>query len=76
MRRTGLNTPLYRLSVGQSVLEKGLPKPVEKDMRKSVEVDNDHGLWDFFNNKKLLTDPEEEMKHGASMTLTRRIRLI
>ena len=64
MRRTGIRTPLYKLAVGPYVLENGLPKPVDKDKRSKIEVDEEHGLWQFFNDKKLLTDPAEELKHG------------
>ena len=59
-------TPLYKLSIGHAVLKKGLPKPVKKEERKKLDVDEDHGLWQFFNDKKLFTDPEEERKFGEN----------
>jgi len=34
-----------------------------------VEVDPDHGLWDFFSDKKLLMTPEQTKAHGRSWTV-------
>lgn len=34
--------------------------------RSKVQVDDDHGLWQFFGeDRKLLTPPEEDSSHGA-----------
>ena len=43
-----------------------LPKPVlDVEKRTEIKTDEDHGLWGFFNkDKKLLTQPLEEAKHG------------
>src|ERR1700709_2781884 len=44
-RRTGPRQPL-------SVSKTPLPKPVlDPSKRSKVEVDEDHGLWDFFHSK-------------------------
>lgn len=65
MRRTGLNMPLWRMSVGQEVKERGLPAPVDKDKRSKLVVDPEHGLWGFFNaDKELLTSPVKSLQHG------------
>ncbi len=46
-----------------------LPKPVlDPKKRTPYEVNEMHGLWGFFNEKKtLLTEPIEEQKHGMYM---------
>ncbi|MCJ1244924.1 54S ribosomal protein L4 mitochondrial [Trapelia coarctata] len=43
-----------------------LPQPVLDPARRSkVKVDENHGLWGFFNkDKKSLTTPEQEAAHG------------
>jgi hypothetical protein len=43
-----------------------LPKPVLDPLKRSkVEVDEDHGLWDFFHSKeKPMNTPEEDGDHG------------
>lgn len=65
MKRTGLNIPLWRMSIGQEVMEGGLPVPVDKDKRSKLAVDPNHGLWGFFNrDKELLTPMEKEVSHG------------
>ena len=58
-RRTGLRQPL-------SVSKTPLPKPVlDPSKRSKVEVDEDHGLWDFFHSKeKPMNTPEEDDDHG------------
>jgi len=46
-----------------------LPKPTKRVTK--VEGDPEHGLWDFFRNKKLLRTPGEEAAHGMeSMAVT------
>ena len=59
VRRTGLRQPL-------SVSKTPLPKPVlDPSKRSRVEVDEDHGLWDFFHSKeKPMNTPEEDFEHG------------
>ena len=58
-RRTGLRQPL-------SVSKTPLPKPVlDPAKRSKVEVDEDHGLWEFFHSKeKPMNTPEEDAEHG------------
>jgi large subunit ribosomal protein L47 len=58
-RRTGLRQPL-------SVSKTTLPKPVlDPSKRSEVEVDDDHGLWQFFHSKeKPMNTPEEDYEHG------------
>jgi large subunit ribosomal protein L47 len=58
-RRTGPRQPL-------SVSNTPLPKPVlDASKRSKVEVDEDHGLWDFFHGKdKPMNTPEEDFEHG------------
>lgn len=58
-RRTGLRQPL-------SVSKTPLPKPVlDASRRSKVEVDEDHGLWEFFHSKeKPMNTPEEDSEHG------------
>ena len=43
-----------------------LPQPVlDPERRSKVKVDDNHGLWGFFNKAKgALTTPEEEAAHG------------
>ncbi|MCJ1389999.1 54S ribosomal protein L4 mitochondrial [Xylographa bjoerkii] len=59
IRRTGLKHPL-------SMSKEPLPQPVLDPARRSqVKVDENHGLWGFFNKeKKFLTTPEAESAHG------------
>ncbi|KAE8443813.1 54S ribosomal protein L4 mitochondrial [Mollisiaceae sp. DMI_Dod_QoI] len=58
-RRTGLRQPL-------SVSKTPLPKPVlDQSKRSKVEVDPDHGLYQFFHSKeKPMNTPEEDHEHG------------
>lgn len=58
-RRTGLRQPV-------SVSKTPLPKPVlDQSKRSKVEVDPDHGLYQFFHSKeKPLNTPEEDNDHG------------
>ncbi|MCJ1386117.1 54S ribosomal protein L4 mitochondrial [Xylographa soralifera] len=59
IRRTGLKHPV-------SMSKEPLPQPVLDPARRSqVKVDENHGLWAFFNkDKKFLTTPEVEAAHG------------
>lgn len=42
-----------------------LPKPRSREELPPVEVDPDHGLWDFFPNRETVAaSPEDDMKHG------------
>jgi len=63
-RRTGLRQPL-------SVSKSKLPKPVlNPEKRSKVEVDPDHGLWQFFHSKeKPMNTPEEDSEHGRPWTV-------
>jgi len=56
-----------RLSVKLS----NLPKPVLDPARRSkVEVDEDHGLWGFFNaDRNCLMTPDEYHAHGRGWTV-------
>ncbi|KAE9363444.1 54S ribosomal protein L4, mitochondrial [Stipitochalara longipes BDJ] len=58
-RRTGLRQPL-------SVSKTPLPRPVlDPAKRSKVEVDEDHGLWEFFHSKeKPMNTPEQDTEHG------------
>lgn len=58
-RRTGLRQPV-------SVSKNPLPQPVlDPKKRSKVQVDENHGLWDFFHNKdKPMNTPEEDFAHG------------
>jgi large subunit ribosomal protein L47 len=58
-RRTGLRQPL-------SVSKTPLPKPVlDESKRSKIEVDENHGLWEFFHSKeKPMNTPEEDNEHG------------
>lgn len=58
-RRTGPRQPL-------SVSKTAIPKPVlDASKRGKLEVDADHGLWEFFHSKdKPMNTPEEDYDHG------------
>ena len=45
-----------------------LPQPVlDPAKRSKIRVDENHGLWAFFNKeKRSLTKPEDENAHGLS----------
>ena len=45
-----------------------LPTPVQPTSK--VTGDPDHGLYDFFTDKKLLLTPLEESQHGMSIAIT------
>ncbi|KAI9792219.1 MAG: 54S ribosomal protein L4 mitochondrial [Candelina submexicana] len=53
-----------------SVSKEPLPQPVlDPKKRSKVQVDEDHGLWQFFKDKKALSTPEESAEHGRSWTV-------
>ena len=62
LRRTGLKRPV-------EMMKEPLPRPVlDPERRSKVPVDENHGLWDFFNkDRKALTSPEEMCAHGSSL---------
>ncbi|KAK7728199.1 54S ribosomal protein L4 mitochondrial [Botryosphaeria dothidea] len=66
LRKTGLR-PRQTLSVKKE----DLPVPVlDPGRRSKVQVDDDHGLWQFFGeDRKLLTPPEEDSLHGRAWTV-------
>ena len=49
-----------------SVERKDLPEPVfDKTKKSEIEVDPEHGLWQFFNKKRrIIATPEEDAAHG------------
>ncbi|KAI9720196.1 MAG: hypothetical protein M1812_003014 [Candelaria pacifica] len=58
LRRTGPRHPL-------SVSNEPLPRPVlDPKKRSKVQVDENHGLWQFFKGKKALSTPEDIAEHG------------
>lgn len=59
LRRTGLRQPL-------SISKEPLPQPVlDATKRSKIEVDENHGLWGFFNKDKApLATPEQDAGHG------------
>lgn len=72
-RRNGIPnrgiSPLRRTGPGHllAVHKVPLPKPVlSPALRTQVEVDEDHGLWGFFRDKKSLVGPSEDAAHGLS----------
>jgi len=54
-----------------SVKIENLPKPVlDTAQRSKVEVDPDHGLWQFFNRRRtLFATPEEDAAHGRAWAI-------
>ncbi|KAI5366467.1 putative ribosomal protein L47 [Septoria linicola] len=62
LRRTGLKKQKL------SIKPEDLPKPVLDSARRSkVEVDEDHGLWEFFpSDRKSMATPEELLSHGRA----------
>ncbi|KAL2061640.1 hypothetical protein VTL71DRAFT_7017 [Oculimacula yallundae] len=62
IRRTGLPQNL-------SVSGTRLPKPVKKEKLSKVQVDEDHGLYQFFHSKeKPMNTPEEDAERGRAWT--------
>ncbi|MCJ1225787.1 54S ribosomal protein L4 mitochondrial [Toensbergia leucococca] len=63
LRRTGLKYPV-------SMSKEPLPEPVlDPNKRSKVKVDDNHGLWGFFNNKKCLSTPEEDYAYGRAWSV-------
>ena len=60
LRRTGLRYP-------NGMSKQPLPQPVlDPNKRSKIEVDKNHGLWGFFNEKrKALSTPEEDAAKGT-----------
>lgn len=59
--------PFKPLLVNVHVKREGLPQPVLDPARRSrIEIDPQHGLFGFFNEKRLLTPPKEEAAHGTT----------
>lgn len=61
LRRTGLKHSV-------AMAKEPLPQPVlDPSKRSKVQVDEDHGLWGFFNKAKtVLSTPEEDQAHGIA----------
>lgn len=59
LRSTGLRQPL-------SISKEPLPQPVlDPERRSKVPIDEEHGLWQFFNKQKAIFDtPEDHHAHG------------
>jgi large subunit ribosomal protein L47 len=67
VRATGLR-PRQTLSVKEKDFSKQkLPKPVK--IEQEVTGTPDHGLWDFFQDQKLLQTPVQEQRHGRLLPL-------
>lgn len=68
LRRTGLN-PKQQRSI--KIKPEDLPKPVlDPAKRSKVEVDEDHGLWEFFGPERTaMVTPEELTAHGRAWTV-------
>lgn len=66
LRRTGLRRR-QKLSVSLA----NLPQPVlDPRLRSAVEVDDDHGLWEFFNNDRVpLATPSKLAEHGRAWSV-------
>lgn len=66
LRRTG---PRRRQTLSAKVED--LPKPVlDAEARSTVEVDPDHGLWQFFNRERTpFATPESDDSHGRAWTV-------
>lgn len=63
LRRTGTR---WRLSMS----DEPLPRPVPRDRLPPIETDPDHGLWQFFPNRKTVANsPEDDSKHGRSWSV-------
>jgi large subunit ribosomal protein L47 len=67
LRRTGPREPL-------SVSKLPLPQPVlDPSKRSKVLVDENHGLWQFFNRERTtLSKPEDDYAHGECSHLQMR----
>lgn len=64
VRRTGPRQPL-------SVSKTPLPRPaLDAYKNAKIDVDPDHGLWEFFHSKdKPMNTPEEEWEHGRAWSV-------
>lgn len=63
VRRTG---PRWRLSVSDDPL----PRPVAREDLPEVPTDQDHGLWDFFyDKKKIVNPPVKDAEHGRAWSV-------
>ncbi|MCJ1370600.1 54S ribosomal protein L4 mitochondrial [Loxospora ochrophaea] len=64
IRRTGLKYPV-------SMSYEPLPQPVlDPERRSKVKVDENHGLYEFFDqDKQPLSKPEDDSKHGRSWSV-------
>jgi large subunit ribosomal protein L47 len=60
LRSTGLRKR-QTLSVKRWLKE--IPKPVT--LQKPLTGDEEHGLWEFFHEKKSLRTPDEMQQHGT-----------
>ncbi|KAF2002331.1 MRP-L47-domain-containing protein [Amniculicola lignicola CBS 123094] len=62
LRSTGFRK---RQTLSRSVTVKNLPKPVLDPSQKSTwQGSDEHGLWEFFKDRKLLQTPSDEWAHG------------
>lgn len=52
-----------------SVSNDAIPQPRAASELPPVEVDPDHGLWDFFYDKKLMQSPAEDSAHGRAWSV-------
>ncbi|KAH9877075.1 54S ribosomal protein L4 mitochondrial [Plenodomus lingam] len=67
VRSTGLR-PRQTLSVKEKdFANQRLPKPVK--IEDKLTGTPEHGLWDFFKDKRLLQTPFEEQRHGRAWTV-------
>ncbi|KAL9079672.1 MAG: hypothetical protein Q9157_001448 [Trypethelium eluteriae] len=53
------------------VKKEDLPTPVlDRTKHSKIQIDPDHGLWQFFNDKRsALTSPDEDHAHGRAWTV-------
>lgn len=63
MRKTGFKEAL-------SVSNEELPQPIDPKDFPKIEVDPDHGLWDFFYSKDSpIQTPQQDAAHGRAWTV-------
>ncbi|KAI0387508.1 MRP-L47-domain-containing protein [Hypomontagnella monticulosa] len=56
--------PRFRMNIDKNEV------PIPADYKPKVDVDPNHGLWDFFYSKeKFLLTPEEDAEHGRGWTV-------
>lgn len=54
-----------------SVSDEPLPEPVPREELPPIQVDEDHGLWDFFYDRETVAmAPTEHAKHGRAWTVS------